>query len=271
MASFAELNAKFAIDFLYLLSQKHPDENIMFSPVNLSSALGFLTYGSQCDKKVEPEKVLSCNKEKESINSETKCLSETSARGQSLGSKQSRYLPKLPNAQTTWNKTSCRESSLFKTSEEGEKQTTKENLVLLAAETILLAENIPQADAEEESSLHYVPWRKHLTGMEESENLTQENPSAEGKVTENEATAHKYVCENLTETSSPTAPSRVEDAIENLRTMLSEFRHTVKCADNNAQTFKESWLLFKECCDNMCTSMSNLQGVLESLITVLRE
>ncbi|KAH0617968.1 hypothetical protein JD844_016791 [Phrynosoma platyrhinos] len=168
-------------------------------------------------------------------------------------------------SQAIRNKATYRDSSLFTTSGESERQTTDGSLVLLAAETI------PQADVEEGVSLHYIPWRKHLIGMEESENLIQEKSSPVEKVSRNQDTAHKNAHKSLIGASPPMSSSQAKEAKEDMSTLLYEFRHTVKCADDNAQAFKESWVLFKECCDNMCTSMSNLQGALETLITILRE
>lgn len=57
MTSLDEANAKFAFDAFHLLSKEYPYENIMYSPLNLSAALGVLLRGLQCDTEAEREKV----------------------------------------------------------------------------------------------------------------------------------------------------------------------------------------------------------------------
>lgn len=57
MTSLSEANAKLAFDVFHLLSKDYPHENIMFSPLNLSTALGVLFHGLQCDTDAMSEKV----------------------------------------------------------------------------------------------------------------------------------------------------------------------------------------------------------------------
>ncbi|KAJ6654695.1 hypothetical protein lerEdw1_006656 [Lerista edwardsae] len=58
MTSFSEANAKFALDFYHVLSNKNPFENILFSPVNLTVALGLLLLGSESDTAAQLESAL---------------------------------------------------------------------------------------------------------------------------------------------------------------------------------------------------------------------
>ncbi|XP_060134225.1 leukocyte elastase inhibitor-like [Zootoca vivipara] len=57
MTTLSEANAKFAIDFYHRLVHEHPCENVLFSPVNLTAAVGLLFYASGCDTAAHLEKV----------------------------------------------------------------------------------------------------------------------------------------------------------------------------------------------------------------------
>ncbi|XP_061441548.1 uncharacterized protein LOC133364545 isoform X2 [Rhineura floridana] len=213
------------------------------------------------------------NKAEEHASSGARSHSETATRTDSLGSKLSPDFPKLSNAQAIMSEAVCEAeegASSFTTSGEDNRQADS-NLDLSVAETI------PQLDAEE-ATPYFIPWRKHLLGREEVEYLIHELSSPEGKLSENLASSHENQeeqsrNENMTtaEAPLPTSSSSVQVATDDISALLCVFRHTVEHAENNVQAFKETFDIFKECCDKMCTSMTNLQGVLETLITILRE
>lgn len=139
-----------------------------------------------------------------------------------------------------------------------------------------LGKTVTQPDAEEGASFYFIPWRSHILGMDESGNLPEKqssqgeklSPTPAGPATNQEEDS---VQENMGCASLPTASSSVEVTPEMISTLLCEFKQTVKHADNNVQAFKETFGIFKECCDNMCTSMSALQRVLEALNSILSE
>ncbi|KAJ7338469.1 hypothetical protein JRQ81_012346 [Phrynocephalus forsythii] len=58
MTTMSEANAKFAIDLFGRLKEEHPCDNILFSPVNATSALGVLALASGCEQAAEIEKIL---------------------------------------------------------------------------------------------------------------------------------------------------------------------------------------------------------------------
>ncbi|KAH0617975.1 hypothetical protein JD844_016798 [Phrynosoma platyrhinos] len=57
MTTLPEANAKFAIDAYQALRKEHPCENVLFAPVNATSALGLLALASGCEQAAEIEKV----------------------------------------------------------------------------------------------------------------------------------------------------------------------------------------------------------------------
>nr|XP_034981384.1 serpin B3-like [Zootoca vivipara] len=65
MTTLSEANAKFAIDFYHRLVHEHPCENVLFSPVNLTAAVGLLFYASGCDTAAHLEKILHWDELKE--------------------------------------------------------------------------------------------------------------------------------------------------------------------------------------------------------------
>ncbi|XP_054841818.1 glutamic acid-rich protein-like [Eublepharis macularius] len=65
MSSLSEVNARFALDMFHLLSEEHPSDNLLFSPMNLTSGLGLLLLGSGCNTAAELEKVLHWDELKE--------------------------------------------------------------------------------------------------------------------------------------------------------------------------------------------------------------
>lgn len=138
-----------------------------------------------------------------------------------------------------------------------------------------VAETTGELDSEEVSPSYFIPWRKHLQGMEEAEYLVQEQSSPKGKVSRNPSTSRENLEEQPVSENMAAAEAGLHTsshaASDNISALLSEFRRTVKHADDNVQAFKESFGIFKECCDKVCTSMSNLQAVLEALVTILRE
>lgn len=141
-----------------------------------------------------------------------------------------------------------------------------------------VAKIIAQMNTEEDDYFSFIPWRKHLLGIENAENSIQEKAVPEGKLCKNsevppENREELFLDKNMavTERNLATASDRVDAAIENITARLSEFKQTMEQASDNVQVFKEASVTFKECCDNMCRSMSNLQGVLEILIQILRE
>lgn len=143
---------------------------------------------------------------------------------------------------------------------------------------ISVAKIIAQMNAEEDDYFSFIPWRKHLLGMENADNSIQEEAVPEGKMCKTsevppENREELFLDKNMaaTERNLATASERVDAAIENITARLSEFKQTIEQASDNVQVFKEASVTFKECCDSMCRSMSNLQGVLEILIQILRE
>lgn len=155
-------------------------------------------------------------------------------------------------------------TSLLTTSEEDDDRRADGNLVLSAAETS------PQPDAEEDTS-YFIPWRKHLLGGRgEPKDLIQKQASPEEKLSRNPE-EHQPDDVMAAKASLATSSSRAEVVTDTISSLLSEFRRTVKHADDNVKTFKETCALFQECCDKMCTSMSNLQNVLETLTQILKE
>nr|XP_016851212.1 PREDICTED: serpin B3 [Anolis carolinensis] len=69
MTTLPEANAKFAINTYHRLREEHPCENLLFSPVNATSALGLLAYASGCEQAAEIEKVLHWDEVNECIGS----------------------------------------------------------------------------------------------------------------------------------------------------------------------------------------------------------
>ncbi|KAK9403584.1 hypothetical protein NXF25_008411 [Crotalus adamanteus] len=141
-----------------------------------------------------------------------------------------------------------------------------------------VAEIIAQMNAEEDDYFSFIPWRKHLLGKENAEHSIQGKTVLEGELSKNwggpcenweELSLHKNMA--VTERNLDRASDRVDTALENITAQLSEFKQTMEQASDNVQVFKEASITFKECCDNMCRSMSSLQGVLEMLIQILRE
>uniref|UniRef100_A0ABM5GDC8 Leukocyte elastase inhibitor-like n=1 Tax=Pogona vitticeps TaxID=103695 RepID=A0ABM5GDC8_9SAUR len=65
MATMSEANAKFAIDCFRRLAEEHPCDNLLFSPVNATSALGLLALASGCEQAADIEKVLHWDELKE--------------------------------------------------------------------------------------------------------------------------------------------------------------------------------------------------------------
>ena len=57
MTTMSEANAKFATDLFHRLAEEHPCDNILFSPVNATSALGLLALASGCEQAADIEKV----------------------------------------------------------------------------------------------------------------------------------------------------------------------------------------------------------------------
>lgn len=149
---------------------------------------------------------------------------------------------------------------------------TETNIVQSAAEPI------HQGKAGEGDSSFFIPWRKHLLETEEPENLTQKSSSPEEKLSLKPATPPEKqegqsVNENMPVTgeNQPTCFANVGKAAEDTSILVGEAQQTVEHTDHNVQVLMESFGILKECCDKMCMSMSNLQGVLEMLITVLKE
>ncbi|KAL8182584.1 UNVERIFIED_CONTAM: hypothetical protein K2H54_058432 [Gekko kuhli] len=66
MTTMPEANAKFALDFFRQMSEEHPCDNLLFSPVNLTCSLGLLLYASRGGTAAELEKVLHWDELKES-------------------------------------------------------------------------------------------------------------------------------------------------------------------------------------------------------------
>ncbi|KAJ7338468.1 hypothetical protein JRQ81_012344 [Phrynocephalus forsythii] len=56
MTTLPEANARFAIDLFGRLKEEHPCDNILFSPVNATCALGVLALASGCEQAAEIEK-----------------------------------------------------------------------------------------------------------------------------------------------------------------------------------------------------------------------
>lgn len=139
-----------------------------------------------------------------------------------------------------------------------------------------LGETVPQPDAEEDASFYFIPWRSHFLKMDEPGNLHETQSSQDEKLSPTPAGPHinqeeQSAHENEGEASLAKASSSIEVTPEKISALLCEFKQTVKHADSNVQIFKETFGIFRECCDNMCISMSRLQIVLEALISVLRE
>uniref|UniRef100_A0ABM5G4I6 Serpin B3-like n=1 Tax=Pogona vitticeps TaxID=103695 RepID=A0ABM5G4I6_9SAUR len=65
MTTMSEANAKFATDCFHRLAEEHPCDNILFSPVNATSALGLLALASGCEQAADIEKVLHWDELKE--------------------------------------------------------------------------------------------------------------------------------------------------------------------------------------------------------------
>ncbi|XP_028594425.2 uncharacterized protein LOC114601384 [Podarcis muralis] len=268
MTSLSEANAKFATDFFHLVRKEHPCGNILFSPVNLATALHLLLYGSRHDTKAEIEKVLHhLSKAKEHARSGTGSDSETATKIDHFGSKLCIDLSKFSNARTAGCEAEEGASSPVTPGED--ERRADGNLELSVAETT------GELDSEEVSPSYFIPWRKHLQGMEEAEYLVQEQSSPKGKVSRNPPTSRENLEEQPFSENMAAAEAGLHTsshaASDNISALLSEFRRTVKHADDNVQAFKESFGIFKECCDKVCTSMSNLQAVLEALVTILRE
>nr|XP_028594425.1 serpin B3-like [Podarcis muralis] len=268
MTSLSEANAKFATDFFHLLRKEHPCGNILFSPVNLSTALHLLLYGSRHDTKAEIEKVLHhLSKAKEHARSGTGSDSETATKIDHFGSKLSIDLSNFSNARTAAREAGCE-------AEEGASSPGEDERRADGKLELSVAETTGELDSEEVSPSYFIPWRKHLQGMEEAEYLVQEQSSPKGKVSRNPSTSRENLEEPVNENMAAAEAglhTSSHAASDNISALLSEFRRTVKHADDNVQAFKESFGIFKECCDKVCTSMSNLQAVLEALVTILRE
>uniref|UniRef100_A0A8D0BHL1 Serpin domain-containing protein n=1 Tax=Salvator merianae TaxID=96440 RepID=A0A8D0BHL1_SALMN len=58
MTTLPEANAKFAVDVFQSLTREHSCDNVVFSPVNLTSGFGLLALGSGCEQAAEIEKVV---------------------------------------------------------------------------------------------------------------------------------------------------------------------------------------------------------------------
>ncbi|KAH0617974.1 hypothetical protein JD844_016797 [Phrynosoma platyrhinos] len=56
MTTLPEANAKFAVDTYQSLRKEHPCDNLLFAPVNATSALGLLALASGCEQAAEIEK-----------------------------------------------------------------------------------------------------------------------------------------------------------------------------------------------------------------------
>ncbi|XP_034981385.1 uncharacterized protein LOC118090132 [Zootoca vivipara] len=235
MTSLSEANAKLAIDFFHLLRKEHPCGNVLFSPVNLSTALHLLLYGSRHETKAEIEKAV-------------KAGTQTTAREAGCEAEEGASSPVTPGE---------------------DERRADGNLEFSVAETT------GELDSEEVSPSYFIPWRKHLQGMEEAEYLVQEQSSPKEKVSRNPSTSRENLEEQPINENMAAAEAGLHTsshaASDNISALLSEFRHTVKHADDSVQAFKETFGIFKECCDKVCTSMSNLQVVLEALVTILRE
>ncbi|XP_042317465.1 serpin B3-like [Sceloporus undulatus] len=67
MTTLSEANAKFAIECYQSIRKEHPCENLLFAPVNATSALGLLALGSGCEQAAEIEKVLHWDEVKECV------------------------------------------------------------------------------------------------------------------------------------------------------------------------------------------------------------
>lgn len=141
-----------------------------------------------------------------------------------------------------------------------------------------VAELISHIDTEEDTPFYFIPWRNHLQGIEKMEKASHEQLYPEGielktlaNIDENQEEPSVNKDKAVADASQSMSFSNAEIAAENFNTLLREFQSTVKHADDNMQALKEVFGIFKECCDKMCISMSNLQGVLETLIIILRE
>ncbi|KAH0617966.1 hypothetical protein JD844_016789 [Phrynosoma platyrhinos] len=66
MTTLPEANAKFAIDTYQKLREEHPHENLLFAPVNATSALGLLAMASGKEQAADIEQVLHWDELKES-------------------------------------------------------------------------------------------------------------------------------------------------------------------------------------------------------------
>ncbi|KAJ6654709.1 hypothetical protein lerEdw1_006670 [Lerista edwardsae] len=269
MTSLDEANAKFAFDVFHLLSKEYPYENIMYSPLNLSAALGVLFHGTQCDTEAERKEVGGTFI---AYGSHLPPRSHTSEKLKKMNEKKSKPLSLLFTAQATVSKAACEAEEGTSSPPTSGEDEMKPDSNLVAS----LGETATQPDAEEGTSLYFIPWRSHFLGMDEFGDLPEKQSSQSEKLSPTPAgpptnQEEDSVQENMGCASLPTASSRVEVTPEIISTLLCEFKQTVKHADNNVQAFKETFGVFKECCDNLCTSMSTLQRILEALISILRE
>uniref|UniRef100_A0A8D0BPJ0 Serpin domain-containing protein n=1 Tax=Salvator merianae TaxID=96440 RepID=A0A8D0BPJ0_SALMN len=57
MTTLSEAHAKFAVKVFQSLTREHSCDNVVFSPVNLTSGFGLLALGSGCEQAAEIEKV----------------------------------------------------------------------------------------------------------------------------------------------------------------------------------------------------------------------
>ncbi|XP_060134223.1 serpin B3-like [Zootoca vivipara] len=80
MTTLPEANAKFAVDFFKVLTTEHPCDNLLFSPVNLTSGLGLLAYASGCEQAPQIEKVLHWDEVKECDKPRSRSLGQSTTR-----------------------------------------------------------------------------------------------------------------------------------------------------------------------------------------------